>query len=333
MTHFWIPRTRILEPKDAIQLPQVRIGGMVRAIRIGPDGKERWRSPWSKNLWTDPGLNWWFGLTLTEVAYGEVGTGSAAPTPADTALQVRVAQSTGVGSFQTNDLVDPGGGLPFYGFETRRYTFNPVGVSHNLAEFGIRFTNAGTGVLGVRSLFRDAGGAPTTVTWVAGETLLVDHQIRYYGSPADLTGQLTMGTSNVVHNLLLRPASVLGVRGFINNNPINNFQFNPPISVQYHSITPYTDVTNLGAYTASITGNGLVTGTETILAYTPGSFFREMQSVWGPTQANTVNGIQAFLATASPGNHKVQFTPAIMKTSLDTLTMVFSSPVWSRYTP
>jgi len=326
MTHFWIPRTRIIEPKDAIQLPQVRIGGLMRAIRIGPDGKERWRSPWSKNLWTDPGLNYWFGSTASFSPYGEVGTGNAEPTPADTSLQLRVAQQASA-AFLTNNLVDPGGGQLFYGYETRRYTFNPVGVSYNLTEFGIRLGTA-AGTLGVRSLFRDLGGVPTTVTWVAGETLLVDHQVRYYGSPADLTGQITMGTSNVVHNLLLRPAGVLGASGFNNNNATPLI---PPISVANDALLPYTDVTSLNTYQYGVTGTLLVAGSETMMAYTQGSFFREMQSVWGTTQVNVVNGLQVFYQTAQPGDHKVQFTPAIMKTSLDTLTLVFSSPQWARY--
>ena len=326
MTHFWIPRTRILEPKDAIQLPSVGIAGQMRAIRIGPDGKERWRGPWCKNLWTDPGLNYWFGMTVTVGLYGEVGTGNAEPTPADTSLQLRVAQQASV-AYVTSNLVDPGGGALFYGYDTRRYTFNPVGTSYNLAEFGIRLGNS-AGTLGVRSLFRDAGGTPTTITWVAGETLLVDHQIRYYGSPADLTGQITMGTSNVVHNLLLRPANVLGTSGFNNSGVVALY---PPISVSSNAAYPYTDVTNLGTYTQGITGIVQTVGTATMDAYTQGSFFREMRSVWSPTVANAVNGLQAFIQTARPGSHKVQFTPAIMKTSLDTLTLVFSSPQWARY--
>jgi len=329
MTHLWIPRTRILEPKDAIQLPQVRIGGMMRAIRIGPDGKERWRSPWSKNLWTDPGLNYWFGQTAAFSPYGEVGTGNAEPTPADTTLQVRVAQSANA-VMQTYNLVDPGGGLPFYGYETRRYTFNPVGVSHNLAEFGIRLASP-TGTLGVRSLFRDAGGVPTTITWVAGETLLVDHQTRYYGSPADLTGQLTMGTSNVVHNLLLRATNVSGVAGYINS--INTSIYPPFLSggPTFHVAYPYSPVTSLGEYNQAITGTLLQSGTVTTVAYSQNSFYREMQSVWAPAQANVAGGLPVFLQQASPGFHKVQFTPPIMKTNLDTLTLVFSSPQWARY--
>jgi len=331
MTHFWIPRTRILEPKDAIQLPQVRIGGLVRAIRIGPDGKERWRSPWSKNLWTDPGLNYWFGAQTSFLPYGEVGTGNAEPTPADTSLQARVAQQS-TSALLTYNLVDPGGGQLFYGYETRRYTFNPIGTSYNLAEFGIRLAST-TGTLGVRSLFRDANGAPTTITWLAGETLLVDHQVRYYGSPADLIGQLTMGTSNVVHDLLLRATNVSGVAGYINNT---NTPIYPPFlsgAPTYHGAYPFSPVTALGAYNQGITGTQLQVGTLTTFAYSQNAFFREMQSVWAPAQANVAGGLPVFLQQASPGYHKVQFTPAIMKTSLDTLTLVFSSPQWSRYTP
>lgn len=328
--NIWIPRTRILEPKDAIQLPSVGIAGMVRAIRIGPDGKERWRGPWSKNLWTDPGLNYWLASDSIFTPYGEVGTGNAEPTSADNALQLRVAFG-GSGTIQTYNLVDPGGGQLFYGYETRRYTFNPVGMTHNLAEFGVRLGASGTGTLGVRALFRDAGGAPTVITWVTGETLLVDHQVRYYGSPADVTGQITMGTSNVVHDLLMRPASVLGAGGF--NNISTGSSIYPIISTSYENATAYTNVTNFGPYTAGVTGllPTNPTGVKTAVAYTQNSFFRDMQSVWPPTYANAVNGLQAFRQTARPGDHKIQFTPAIMKTSSDTLTLVFSSPTFSRY--
>lgn len=328
MTYFWIPRTRILEPRDAIQLPQVRIGGLVRAIRIGPDGKERWRGPWGKNLWTDAGLNYLFGLVSgNPVLHGEVGTGNTEPSAGDTSLQARVAQTASWAAIQTYNLVDPGGGALFYGYETRRHTFNPVGTSYNLAEFGFRLASD-VGALGVRSLFRDVNGLPTTVTWLTGETLMVDHQIRYYGSPADVTGTLTMGTSNQVHDLLLRPRNVLGTSGFVNSTSAGMY---PPISTVYENQAAYTGAVVLGDYTQSISGTATAAAIKTILSYGANSFYRELQAIWGPTIANDAAGIQAFSCSAKPGSHKVQFTPAVMKTSLDTLTLVFSSPQWARY--
>lgn len=330
MTHFWIPRTRLIEPKDAIQLPGIGIAGQMQAIRIGPDGKERWRGPWCKNLWTDAGLNYLFGLTSgNPVLYGEVGTGNTAPSVGDTSLQARVAQSASWAELQTYNLVDPGGGALFYGYETRRHTFNPIGTSYNLAEFGFRIASD-VGTLGVRSLFRDINGLPTTVTWLTGETLMVDHQIRYYGSPADVTGTLTMGTSNQVHDLLLRPTDVLGVAGFLNSTGAGLY---PPISTTYESEVAYTGTVVLGSYTQSISGTATGVSAETIVSYGAGSFYRELQAVWGQTLANDAEGIKAFSCSAKPGAHKVQFTPAVMKTSTDTLTLTFSSPQWSRYTP
>lgn len=329
MTHIWVPKVKIIEPRDAVQLPGVGIAGRIRAIRIGPDGKERWRGPWCKNLWTDAGLNALFAITQGNyvLPYGQVGTGNAAPTTGDTALQAIVPGSnTSSLAFQSYVFVDPGGGAAFYGGQIRRATFTPLASSYNVSEFGVRLGST-TGTMSVRTLFTDAGGVPLTVTWLAGETLLVDHETRCYGVPTDITGQLTMGTTGTVHALLMRPHSVSGL-GAWSGATLNGYA-SPLVS----ACTAYGPVTNLNPYTTTISGTSLGNSTDTNSAYTANSFVRQVVSTFGLTSANTAGGIVAFQLNAGPGNHKVQFTPSIPKTNLDVLSITFSTPQWSRYTP
>ena len=285
---------------------------MLRAIR--PDGSERIVADWFNNLVLDSGLN---RIGTGDIASTcVVGSGNTAPANAQTSLVALVGSTT------TSPVADVKGSDLGNGFAYCRRTFRfPAGTATgNLAEVGIGW---GSTTLFSRSLIKDGGGTPTTVSVLADEILDVVYELRVYWPTADATTVIDIGGTN--YTVTVRPSDV----GQWANG---------------------TGMFNL------LLGNGMASGIQDVLAYGPGSLGANTDGPGGTflnrpstytldgayvnnsneraakiiaSIADITSDIGAFSVFTPLGVFKMGFSPSIPKTSSNVLTLNFKLS-WAR---
>ncbi len=270
---------------------------------------------WFKNLITDGGLNRIGSGAIGSLVY--VGSGSAAPSFTDTALQSVVA-STGMTS---NDF-GAQGSAPYFSWARVTYRFGTGVAAGNLSEVGIGWS----GGLFSRSLIRDSNGDPTTLTILSDEVLDVVYELRLYPPLVDQTFNVVI--SGVTHACVSRAALVTD-RNFW--NPINLFT--------YGMITPgpaYRMVArngSIGSITQSPDGTGSDSASNSQSAYSNNSLKTSFSSTWGLGEGN-VGGISAVLVSpifVTVGTFQISFSPPIAKDALKVLTLNYDTS-WARKT-
>jgi hypothetical protein len=162
---------------------QIGLEGFYRLEAVGHYGA-RWLTPWFHNRITDAGLDL---CTTSTSRYNacQVGTGTAAPTDADTGLQAFVAGTT----TKTNLGTTGSGATPPWWTESYyRYDFATGAIAgQNIAEIMIG-TAASAGSCYSRELIRDGNSNPTTIQIQSTEALRVHHRLRQYAPTSDVTG-------------------------------------------------------------------------------------------------------------------------------------------------
>jgi len=315
--NIWVPKLKIIEAKDYLPAPGGRVGGLFMAEGVLPDGRRRLIQDWTPNLVTDYGLNRW--ATAQPFAYCAVGSGTTEPTVLDTALVAHVA-SISIGSIS----IGAQSSAPYYGWSRWTSTFAPPGDNHNLGEVGFGATG-GVG-LWSRMLFKDQDGDPTTVSWLANETLIITYEMRNYPVLDDLAGQVTIGgDSPVTHDVLMRSANVASG----SYQCFGNLTMNIGQVPQGGTNSPLVYSGAIGAITAQPTGTS-TSDVPTMDTYSNGSLKRTGTCTWASTVANYAGGVVSLLGINVLGSWQCQFTPPIMKTSLQSLTLGLSTGPWGR---
>lgn len=149
------------------------------------------------NLILDAGLNR-LG-TGGVIGHCVVGSGSTAPTNADTTLAALVASTTNL-TASTNGQATS---APYYGYNRVTYRFDMGVAAGNLSEVGIGW---GPTSLFSRALILDSGGTPTTITVLSNEFLNVTYEVRVYAPTADVTAAVTI--AGVSTDIVARAAAV-----------------------------------------------------------------------------------------------------------------------------
>lgn len=293
----------------------------IEAFKTDADGMEipgsrRVVSPWNKNLILDAGLNR-MATSGDYIRYCQVGSGSSVPATGQVSLDSLVAGVEGADGALT---VAPS--APYYVSRIRSYTFATGVAAGNLSEVGVGWALSGT-TLFSRSLIKDSGGNPTTITILPDESLNVIYEFRYYGPPTDITGTV-VATGNIggSYDYVLRAAS------FATAN-VNSW--NLPASQQ-------ANAGGLGviAYSGPIGPvTGVPSGTTSNLAnaspgtYVSGSFQLDRVVTAQAEQANFGTGLRSIKMQMGIGVYQIEFTPPIPKTNVDvvSLTMRIS---WGR---
>lgn len=266
------------------------------------DGSRRMLADWFDNLILDNGLNR-IG-TLAPLARCQVGTGSAAPVASQTALASSVATTAVVQASVVGNEVASG-----YHYARITYRFAAGEAAGNLNEVGVGFSND---TLFSRALILDALGQPTTVTVLGDEFLDVTYELRSYWPTGDVTGTITL--DGQTYNYVLR-ASLVG--GWTNLNILNQFGFGDANYVpQFRAINGGT----LGPITDPCGGSALATLNGLWSSYVENSLARAFAVNFGLNDVTTAFDKIEILTTYS-GFWKMQFTPAIPKTSLNSLTL------------
>lgn len=269
------------------------------------------------NLITNIGLNR-MGESADWLTYCQVGSGSTTPAFTDTALAAWIASSSSTyGSIVQANQPTP----PYYCSTTKTFRFSAGTATGNLSEVGVGWTTA-SGNLFSRALILDGLGDPTTITVLSDETLDVTYQIRQYMPTVDSGGTVIL--RSISHTYVGRASGVtnayywfLGSYGVASSNHgINNHY------------SAYSGA--IGAIDSAPSGTSAL-GVPTALTYSLDSLEREHTLDFGVSVANFVGGIQSILFHMGTGDYQFGFTPAIMKTDVDELSLTFKIS-WARKT-
>ena len=275
--------------------------GYYKIEAVKADGSRRVLADWFPNLILNAGLDR-MGANGDYLNWCQVGSGSTAPATTQTTLVARVA---GTNAVQSNTAANSGS-APYFARRTIAFRF-ALGVATGvLAEVGVGW--ATTGSLYSRALILDALGNPTTITVLADESLDVTYELRMYVWTAETTGSIVL--NGVTHSTVQKSASAANWSLAF---ALMNAGGGPTCSA-------FT-----GAVSVAITGSpsGVSVGDAAIsaAAYTPGALTRTLNITAGLTQWNNALGIGAIRVSAGWGYWQIGFTPNIMKTASDILTL------------
>lgn len=271
--------------------------------------------------------------------YLGVGTDGTAPLVGDTALGgeiFRTDDNGGFGALETNDGPITGSAGPLdtpYWFKRFTRHFFESEANGNLAELGW-FNQAAGGTMTVRTLFKDSGGSPAVITKTSADQLRVVYELRMYppvginpplGNPSSRINSGTVVLGSTTHSWT---GSVLGVHS-------DDWGWGTAQGMLANTLGAF--VASAGPSGSSILHPTASTGefpglaaadTNTLDAYSVGSFRRDMLATWNAGTANFgPGGIKMILVRASPGtgfNHfQLEISESISKTSVERLRMRF----------
>lgn len=313
-------------------------------FRVDADGNElpgtrEIISPWQGNLITDAGLNS-LGSQASNydnLLFCRIGTGNTAPANGDTAL---VAQ---VGATSTDGT---GGGYDYN--STGKYVWRRVAKRFaagsvsgvNLAEVGMG--NSSSSALFSRSLIKDTGGSPTTLTLAADEVLDVLYELRCYLPANDTEVPATIdGSANTV--TIRYSEKLIQLQNWAARI---GFPFKIASSGSESGYSEYVMCSAVETFPSAATG-WMSDGTGARATVTGGTYTADTFSIsftlsWGLTSSNFATGIGAVLvgtADGATGRERCAYGPwaygfstKLNKTSARTATVTIGL-TWGRYTP
>ena len=275
--------------------------GYYKIEAVKPDGTRRLLADWFPNLILDAGLDR-MGAFSDYLNWCQVGSGSTAPVATQTTLVARVAGT----STKQSDTSANSGADPYFARRTVTFRFAAGVATGVLAEVGVGWQ--GTGSLYSRALILDALGSPTTITVLADESLDVTYELRMYVWASSTSGVIALKA--VTHGTIQKSANAS--QWSLSGASLN--------AGDAPSVNGYT-----GAPSAGVDGapSGTLPGQATIDAavYSPGSRALTLNITAELALWNNALGIGSILVRSGWGQWQIGFTPNIMKTADDILTL------------
>lgn len=292
---------------------ELQLGGRYRLIATRPDGSTRVVADWFDNLVLDNGLNRIGTGAIMGTAV--VGSGSTAPANGESTLVALVASTTtSTGDVKGTDLANN------FAYMRSTYRFASGTAAGNLAEVGVGWDSNN---LFSRTLIRDGGGDPTTVTILAGETLDLVYEIRVYWPTSDNVANINIGGTN--YTVTVRASDV---DQWANGTDMFALLAGNGVANGIQDALAYNGGT-LGAITDGPGGSFIGRpGTAALEgSYANNSFERTAKLIAG--LSDVTQSISAFNLITPLGMFKMGFSPAIPKTSSNILTINFKL-TWAR---
>lgn len=311
---------------DIIQIPRAGLAGEYKIVARKADGSERLLADWFENNIVEVGLDNLINTGWKQWCHA--GTGTAAPTDTDTSLQTPIISTSAI-----TNIVQSNSGSPLwysqsscdYVFAVGAGTYTEVGVANA--------SHSGAHILFSRALIVDGLGAPTAITTLADEYLVVTYRLRMYPNLVDQVG--TIGVGSDTHTYTIRPAAVnsTGIWSDTLNGAGTSFDLAYSsywLRCQFHSsgLNPVNSVPAglLGFFNANT------------LPYVPGSRQYLGDCVAAFSEVNSAGQISsiAFRTDRPSGNdlgwgfYQIGFDPVIPKNSGIQLTFTVGMG-WGRY--
>lgn len=279
-------------------------------------------APWQENLITDFGMNG--AATNMTYNYVSVGSGNTAPANTDTSLVSRVATQL----IASSPVITSTTTSPYYNEYTHTYNFAVGAAAGNLNELGLHYTSTSYNQLCTRALFKDGSGNPVTIVVTASDQLILTYKIRIYLPEATTTNTFNIGGTD--YTVTLRPAQLAAAR---NSNAVLTNGIGTTNAATGSLTVYYNNTGVLGAITGNPTGtNATETCTVTRAAYVSGNFYADYTHAFTISQANRAN-INCFSTNLPcPSYWQWSVSPAITKTSSQTLSFTHRV-TWARYVP
>jgi len=218
-----------------------------------------------------------------------IGTSNAAP----------AAGNTQMGAFAAAQSVDsaPGSlaavaGPPVKFERTWTCTFAPGAGTGVLAEVGAGWSATGIGTLFSRSLIKDAGGNPVTLTKLADEYLVLTYTISIT-LPTTTTGSVTLDGVAYSYTLQVEDTLVTCTLGYLALDASGD----------------YFGGFGAACYNAANTESRATT--TTLSSYVSGTYNTTFTAVWGPAAGNLSGGV----------------TKVVLATNFCLLRLTFGAPV------
>lgn len=286
--------------------------GLYKFEAVKPNGERRLLLDWFDNLILDAGLN----RLGSGGAFDRcmVGTSSTPVSPSQTTLGAQIASTT------TIEAVSSGAEIPS-GYAWARRTFRfPIGAATgNITEVGVGWS---TTDCFSRALTVDNLGAPVTVTVLPDEFLDVTYELRMHWPTTDISiNGFISGTSYAV---VTRAAEVgsWSLATLIANG--SRPDLNPPGQAFSYGAGALGDVT-LDAGGTPLNSVNMTYGA----AYANNTYQRLYRATFGVGDGSA--SISNLKITTPFGRFKSSFSPAIPKTSINSLSLDYRL-TWARKT-
>lgn len=289
--------------------------GRYRIHHYGADGLLR-RIYEFDNLITNQGLDR-IAAESNLFQFCHLSTNTAAPAVTDTAMGGTTVRTSNASPIFSNSCTV--GGAPYYErVLILGYRFAAGVATGTWASIGLGYNNADSGIT-TKTLIRDGGGSPTTITVLAGEILDVSYELRCRTAVSQGSGT-TSGVSWTSQAIGLTGAFPSSAIQLVTWAGISGVLYGTTGTIAHAAVTSGTPFTGTGVGTFS---GGSVTGTPA--TYSNGNYYRDITFAW-PTTAtfsnNTVRGILlSYTANMLSAGWGILFPVGIGKTNLQTLTM------------
>lgn len=304
----------------------VKVAGRYRLQVIRPDGTVKRGTGWFKNLITNGGLDA-LGDNGAFGRYCQVGSGNTAPSNTDSSLVSLIAttQTADAAVWGYSTDVGAAASSPYYQYQRLTYTFGTGVAAGNISEVGIGWATSGS--LFSRALILDSYGDPTTITVLSDEQLIVTYEFRYYPIETDQTGNVTFtGNLGGTYAWTLRPALITTVKEQLTG--IYTYRVACPMNLATgYNNTMYASAGAIAIITSQPSGVGSNAISSSAGSYTPGSYTITLTLSASTAQANI--NISSMMVLWGPSCIQLGFSPAIPKTSSDTLSITLTRS-WDR---
>ena len=286
----------------------------------GPDGIVR-RELRFANLILDAGLNGIGTNGTSWLTTAALGTGTAAPTPADTGLSSPVSTTTtlsGTNGAQTATT-------PRYAWTRWTKRFAQGTATGTWTEVGVGRTAT---QLWSRALILDGLGAPTSLSVAAIEFVDIEYELRVYPNETDVTGVKTIGGINTTYTIRPRENDVTSAVAMVNGNWMTTIGTSGALMF-------FNGALNANYIQPSGTSDSFATPTNQVAAYVNNSRTKRITYNSGISNGNLSGGVASIIAyemydgTHSSRTFKCGFSPPIAKTNAYTLSLTFDF-TWGR---
>jgi len=299
---------------------EIKLAGHITALVTRSDGSLKTREDFH-NLITDVGMDALGNYSMTDAGSGpKVGSGTTAPTFADTDLEAEITgAATPISSTFSHNSGAGGQWIVYY---TRVFTYAPGQIIGTVSEVGF----FGTSGMFSRALVTDFEDEITSVVVLEDESLTIVYEQRKVVPNTDYSATITTEESDD-YDYTIRAIGV-------DNAETYNYWSPDQEVFQSTASALETDVlADQDSYPGGADDNA---NGYSYLTYVPGSYESLTNFNWVPTNAIFTSGIGSitFCITYSPNpsasaGFQCNFSPKIPKTDEDALDITFSVS-WSR---
>jgi len=317
-----------MKGKNTIKLPNIEVVGFI-SCEVLKNGEIVEYLPPFQNLILDQGLDFLGKGTGTYLDNCQVGTGTSTPTTSDVGLETRIG-GQGRDGFYSGSINT----TEHYVYINTVYTFSTGEVVGDITEAGVGIGSTAGSQLFSRTLLKDGGGAPTSISIAADQQLRLYYEFRVYQPTVDMFNGTVDGYQVVSRTARANSHSYNYAQGWWLSTSGSSASREISLVKGYRAYVYFLAGEINAAITGYPSGNSLASyslgNSETTEAtYIDGTYYKDLTFTVPIDGGNDVTGIGAMYITYGPTCFQFGFTPHIMKTEFDKLIITFRY-TWAR---